>query len=249
MPPTRSAAAPLGLYCTAFGIHCQRNTTAHSSATHSGFFFDSKIASIAQSAPSAAACAPYGTAQRGEPRRETPKKQKPARSTGLVDWLMPPATQGRRQRSQLLGGSILGSGSGVRGGVCGSLGSLCSSSACVFGGILGSVCSVASSSGCILGNFLGGVSSSSTSVLGCINSVRSSGTSSSGCVLGCISGSVGSILGGFSSRCWSRSLNRSWCRSSSFFLLAASGQCNSSDQRSENNGLLHLDIPNHGGFF
>ena len=152
----------------------------------------------------------------------------------------------------LLGSSFLGSGSSVRSGISSSLGSVSSSGAGILGSVLGGVSSIACSVSSSSASVLGGVSSSGASILGSVSSVGSSSASSVGGVLGSIGSGVGSVLSGFNSRCGCRSgsFHRSgcWCRSSSFFLLAAGGQSNSGDQRSENNGLLHLDIPNDGGF-
>lgn len=82
---------------------------------------------------------------------------------------------------------------------------------------------------------------------------------------GSISSGLGSISSGsrsVSSRCgWSSSIRggwsgwlggRGWCRGrgfhrcgswSGFFLLATSGECSSSDQGGQNEGVLHLDFP------
>ena len=156
-------------------------------------------------------------------------------------------------RSQsLLGSSFLCSGSSVRSGISSSLGSVSSSGASILGSVLGGISSVAGGVSGSSTSVLGSVSSSSASILGSVSGVGSSIASSVSGVLGSIGSGVGSVLGGFNSRCGCRSgsFHRSgcWRRSSSFFLLAAGGQSNSSDQRCENNGLLHLDIPNDGGF-
>ncbi len=168
--------------------------------------------------------------------------KKPAQSTGSFMQVCsagPASTRPAAQR--LLAHRFLGSGSGVGSSISSRLGSVCSGGACVLGGFSSVV-------GCVLGR-IDGIASS---FLGSVGSLRSSSAGIGSSVLGSVSCSVGGILGSFNSRCrcrcWRFHGRRCWCGHSSFFLLAASSQSNSSHQRCDNKGFLHLDIPNDGGF-
>lgn len=142
---------------------------------------------------------------------------------------------------RLLAHRFLGSSRSVGSSVSSRLGSVSSSSASVLGGVSS-----------VVGSVLGRVSSVAGSFLGSSSSVRSSSAGISSSVLGSIGSGVSGVLGGFNgwgwSRCWSFHWRRCWRRHNSFFLLAASSQCNCSDHRCENKGLLHLDIPKDGKF-
>jgi len=85
-----------------------------------------------------------------------------------------------------------------------------------------------------------GSSSSVSSSLGSISGGSSS--VSSRCSRSCGVGSGRSCWLGGRSRSSGRSFHRSGCWSG-FFLLATSGECSSSDQGGQNEGVLHFDFP------
>lgn len=168
--------------------------------------------------------------------------KKPVQSTGSFRQVCsagPVATRPATQR--LLAHRFLGSGSSIGSSVSSRLGSISSSGASVLGGVSS-----------VMGGVLGGINSVASSFLGSVSSLRSSSAGIGSSVLGSISSSVGGVLGSFNSRCgcrcWRFHRRRCWCGHSSFFLLAASSQSNSSHQRCDNQGFLHFGIPNDGGF-
>ncbi len=176
------------------------------------------------------------------PLSPAPPQKKPVQSTGSfrrISSAGPVVTRPAAQR--LLAHRFLGSGSSVGSSIGSGLGSIRSSSA----GILGSV-------SCVVGSVLGRISSIAGGFLGGICSLRSSSAGIGSSILGSVSSSVGGVLGSFNSggrcRCWRFHGRRCWCWHSSFFLLAASSQSNSSHQRCDNKGFLHFGIPNDGGF-
>ena len=105
---------------------------------------------------------------------------------------------------------------------------------------------VGSSISSLLGGFSGSVHSSGSGFLGGLGSILGGVGSSAGSFLGGVDSGSSGFLGcvsSFGGGCGSGSFHRCGSRSrSGLFLLAASGKSGSSDEGSQNDGVLHFNF-------